>query len=304
MADHGADWYKREPQAYLGGVVGLTARQHAVYSVTLDLIYAQGGRCHNDPKWIAGWFSDLGLAAVRNTISELVARGKLRLEDGFLTNKRARNEAKTREELRKKRGETGKKGGESSCFSDAEINDNNDLDKANASPREEERIEDKIIDGGGTGVPPPGGRRVADLGVAQPLPDTKVLDVTDAAIVRDKVLDAANIDISKCSRPARWLGSESVNEVKRWVALDLTEQEILEVVVDVASRKQDGPAENLNYFTKSMQRLAGIKAAPPLEPIHGGVPNGKSTREQQKDAELARIVARGRDMDRRRAGGG
>ena len=45
MADHGADWCKREPQAYLGGVVGKTARQHAVYSVTLGLIYAYGGRC-------------------------------------------------------------------------------------------------------------------------------------------------------------------------------------------------------------------------------------------------------------------
>ena len=142
MAEHGAEWYKRDPQAYLGGVIGMTARQHAVYSVTLDLIYAYGGRCRNDPKWIAGWFSDLGPAAIRNTILELVALGKLQIEDGFLTNKRARNEAQTREKLKENRRETGKEGGIASGLSRAVSSQNNDLDKANASPREEKRRED------------------------------------------------------------------------------------------------------------------------------------------------------------------
>lgn len=74
---HGSDWYKREPAAYLGGVQGLTAKEHAVYAVTLDLIYAHGGAINNDPSWIAGWISDMGSAAVRKALAMLCKRGKL-----------------------------------------------------------------------------------------------------------------------------------------------------------------------------------------------------------------------------------
>lgn len=81
---HGADWYKREPTAYLGGVQGMTAREHAVYSIILDLIYQHGGSVNNDPAWFAGWISDMGASAVRVTIAGLVSRGKLTLEDGQL----------------------------------------------------------------------------------------------------------------------------------------------------------------------------------------------------------------------------
>jgi hypothetical protein len=45
----GTDWYAREPIAYLGGVQGMTARQHAVYSVVVDLLYIHGGSINNDP---------------------------------------------------------------------------------------------------------------------------------------------------------------------------------------------------------------------------------------------------------------
>lgn len=101
----GADWYPRVPNDYLGGVQGLSVRQHAVYSVVLDLLYTRGGEIPNDPKFIAGYFSDLGVSAVRNTISDLVESGKLIENAGKITQKRAKNEAKTREEL----SENGKK---------------------------------------------------------------------------------------------------------------------------------------------------------------------------------------------------
>lgn len=152
---HGADWYKRDPQAYLGGVVGLSAREHAVYSVVLDLIYAHGGSCPNDAKWISGWFSDLGPAAVRSAVENLLSKGKLRLtNEGEISNKRAENEAKTKEILRKTRQDAGKLGGKKSGTarkSDAADNENNELEESHASskpepngfPREEKRREEK-----------------------------------------------------------------------------------------------------------------------------------------------------------------
>lgn len=82
---HGSEWYKRDPQAYLGGVQGLSSKEHAVYSVVLDLIYVHGGSVNNDPKWIAGWISDMGSAAVRKAIHSLCERGKISIENGKMT---------------------------------------------------------------------------------------------------------------------------------------------------------------------------------------------------------------------------
>jgi hypothetical protein len=81
----GLDWYARNPKKFLGGVQGLTARQIAVYNVVIDLIYLYGGGCNNDPKWIAGYVSDMGSAAVRNVITDLIERGLIRRSGKYLT---------------------------------------------------------------------------------------------------------------------------------------------------------------------------------------------------------------------------
>ncbi len=129
MSKRGADWYKREPRAFLEGVRRLREREIAVYAIVLDLIYDGGHDTYDDPKHIASYFSDLGSAAVRRTINDLVAAGKLIRRDGKLTNKRAENEGKTREELKKTRQETGHLGGVSSGKSRSESSKNNDLDE-------------------------------------------------------------------------------------------------------------------------------------------------------------------------------
>ena len=127
----GADWYQREPMAYLGGVQGMTVRQHAVYSVIIDLLYLHGGEIINDPKFIAGYFSDLGSSSVRTAINQLVSMEKLIENRGKITQKRAKTEAKTRQNLRENRQKAGKKGGKNS----AESKKNNDLTEASASSK-------------------------------------------------------------------------------------------------------------------------------------------------------------------------
>ncbi|WP_085033913.1 DUF1376 domain-containing protein [Ensifer aridi] len=127
MSKRGADWYKREPRAFLEGVRRLTEREIAVYAVVLDLIYDGGHQTQDDPKHIASYFSDVGSAAVRRAIDSLVDAGKLIRQDGFLTNKRAQNEGKTREELKKTRQKIGHLGGVSSGKSRSQINENKDI---------------------------------------------------------------------------------------------------------------------------------------------------------------------------------
>lgn len=143
---HGSDWYKREPNAYLGGVQGFTAKEHAVFSVVLDLIYSHGGSVNNDPSWFAGWIKDMGAASVRKAIDALVAAGKLDVEGDQLTQKRAKTEAKTKENLRETREKSGKKGGIASGKSRTTSNEINSLDEAPASPREEKRREDSKVE--------------------------------------------------------------------------------------------------------------------------------------------------------------
>lgn len=133
MSKRGAEWYKREPRAFLEGVRRMTVREIAVYAVVLDLIYDAGHETYDDPKHIASYFSDLGSASVRTSIDNLVEAGKLIRRDGFLTNKRAENEGKTREELKKTRGKIGHLGGVSSGKSRSESNKNNDLNEAKST---------------------------------------------------------------------------------------------------------------------------------------------------------------------------
>ena len=144
----GLDWYKREPVAFLGGMQGMTARQIAVYNVVIDLMYQHGGAVNNDPSWFAGWIKDVGPSAARNTIGELVEMGRLEVDpSGMLTNKIVKNSAKTKQKLSETRAKTGRKGGINSGFSRAADKENNALDEAKASSKNEaEKIrEDKKV---------------------------------------------------------------------------------------------------------------------------------------------------------------
>lgn len=165
---HGTDWYHRYPQAYLGGVQGLTSRQHAVYAVALDLIYVHGGSVNNDPGWIGGWIKDMGPASVRRTIEELVQLGKLDIDGDQLTQKRARNEAKTKEKLAEDRAKAGKKGGEKSAEIRAATKHNSDLDQASAGSKTqpEKRRGDKSREE--SPLTPQGGQPALDLGGDKP----------------------------------------------------------------------------------------------------------------------------------------
>lgn len=137
----GARWYPRYPLTFLGGIQGLTAQQIAVYTVALELIYQHGGRINNDPKWLSGWISDMGPASVRKCIAYLAYRGLLTIDKDGITNKIAKIHAKTEEKTRRKREESGRKGGEISGISRSkfkhEYNEINDIGEASASIKNE-----------------------------------------------------------------------------------------------------------------------------------------------------------------------
>lgn len=121
-------WYALEPVAFLTDTQGMTTRQHAVYRITIDLIYIHGGSVNNDPGFIAGWIGDMGTAAVRRTIAELCQmEDKLTIEGDQITQKRAKNLSETRQKQRENHSETSRLGGVSTQSRRRASNEINDL---------------------------------------------------------------------------------------------------------------------------------------------------------------------------------
>ena len=187
---HGSEWYKREPIAFLGGVQGMTAKEHAVYSVVLDLIYQHGGSVNNDPSWFAGWIKDMGSSSVRKTIAELVSREKLFITGDQISQKRAKTEAKTKENLRETRAESGKKGGINSGKSRAGANENKDLTEANVAPREEKRRVDKKKEAIASTKKPTKPRKKPEV----PIPENWVPSDKNIADAEDRQFSAKEIE--------------------------------------------------------------------------------------------------------------
>ena len=141
------EWYKREPRAFLDGcrAARMTERQLAVYTIIIDLIYDHGGETPDDPKHIASYLSDVGAAGVRNTVQQLIDLGKLFRIGDMLHQKRAENEAKTREKLSENRAKVGRLGGVSSGNSRRASSEINALAEANASSKHEAEKEKREI---------------------------------------------------------------------------------------------------------------------------------------------------------------
>lgn len=140
----GMEWYRREPIAFLGGVQGLTAREIAVYTITLDLIYQHGGELHNDAKWLSGWISDMGAAAVRTTLNSLIEKGKLvLLANGMLSQNRAKSAVKTEGKRRENAEKTEKTRDEFSADLPSVVSEINDLTPLDKIREDKSREEEK-----------------------------------------------------------------------------------------------------------------------------------------------------------------
>lgn len=84
-------YYKKYAKDFLDGTAGMTGELKGAYSVLLDLIYIQSGKLPDDPHYISG---NLGYSVRKwNSIkSELINRGKIEVNNGIISNKRADKE--------------------------------------------------------------------------------------------------------------------------------------------------------------------------------------------------------------------
>lgn len=107
-------WYRRFPDNFIAGTVGLTLEEKGAYSLVLDLMYVRGGPVPDEPRYIAGVCN----CSVRkwNAIRQrLIDLGKITVIDGYLTNARAEKELENAAKDAEERAESGRKGGEKSA---------------------------------------------------------------------------------------------------------------------------------------------------------------------------------------------
>jgi uncharacterized protein YdaU (DUF1376 family) len=84
-------YYKKYTKDFLEGTAGMPGELKGAYCVLLDLIYIQSGKLPDDPYYISG---NLGYSVRKwNAIKkELINRGKIEVNNGIISNKRADKE--------------------------------------------------------------------------------------------------------------------------------------------------------------------------------------------------------------------
>ena len=124
-----APWYRRFPDNFIAGTVGLTLEEKGAYSLVLDLIYVRGGPVPDEPRYIAGVCN----CSVRkwNAIRQrLIDLGKIEAVDGVLLNRRAEKELEISSKSAQERAESGAKGGNKTAEKQAETSKVKDLGQA------------------------------------------------------------------------------------------------------------------------------------------------------------------------------
>lgn len=252
----GLEWYKREPAAFLDAcrAAQMTAVQVAVYAVVIDLLYLTGGETPNDPRYIAAHLSDVGPAKVRATIEQLVAMGKLTVNDGMLHQKRAENEAQTRRNLSVIKSDAGRFGGIRSGISRRKANEINETAEADASSKTE-----------------------AEERRGEKEEEEECARESDAPDLYTRVLVAVGLNPSDIL-PTYWLPPGAIVHVESWRNIGpagLTDDDI--EAVARGSRNGRAPPNGPLALDRAMARFAGQKAAPPLQPIapEGGTTHGR-----------------------------
>lgn len=88
-------WYKRDPDAALAGMIGLTPEERGIYNTVIDLLYSRDGELPEDDRFFAR-ACECRPQVWRRVRNSLLTKGKLYYrQDGKLTANRVVNELQT-----------------------------------------------------------------------------------------------------------------------------------------------------------------------------------------------------------------
>lgn len=115
-------WYKRDPDAALSGMLGLTLEERAVYNTLIDLAYARDLNVPDDERYLA-MVCGCHWRTFRTIRASLIAKGKLSTGDGVLMPRGCQKRFKEASEFSQKQSKNAK----------SRWNSTKDLDFGNAS---------------------------------------------------------------------------------------------------------------------------------------------------------------------------
>lgn len=166
-------WYRRFPDNFIAGTVGLTLEEKGAYSLVLDLMYVRGGPVPDEPRYIAGVCN----CSVRkwNAIRErLVSLGKIHVVDGFLTNDRAEKEIENAAKDAREHAENGAKGGNKTAETTRTYNKNKAVGAARLQPARATQLPNSVTKSGATLLDPTEKLERVDRNIDAPLFDACV----------------------------------------------------------------------------------------------------------------------------------
>lgn len=268
-----AEYYKHEIAKWNVATDDLTLEQEAAYHRVVATIRLYERPFRNNLRVLSGLWRCNERKAKR-LLEELIEAGKLTVQDGFIIDEKAVEDASTLRQSRVDKASAGRLGGIESGKARAKALESNNTGEAHASTREEKAREEKNKEGGD------GSARDAD------------------PTFREQILTACNVDpvSGMTGQGGRQLGkSDDMAEASRWLELPgLTPDVICTEVSRLIKAKRDGPPSSFKYFTEAMQRLSGALTQPALTPI-AGTRNDKPSRQQFDTAhrEYARRVSAG-----------
>ena len=88
---NGLPYYPRYPRDFFDGTIGLSFEVKGAYAMLLDLIYMCGGKLYDDSRFIAGHMN-CSVRAWNGYRATLIGAGKIKVENGVISNFRADKE--------------------------------------------------------------------------------------------------------------------------------------------------------------------------------------------------------------------
>lgn len=125
-------FYRRNPEEFIDGVVGMTLEEVGAYTLLLDLMYARGGAIPDSPRTLCA-ILNVDSRVWKRLRQSLILKGKIvDTGDGFLTNRRVEKELTYIHDTRQARVKAGSTGGKLSAMKRANSLKNNDDEQASA----------------------------------------------------------------------------------------------------------------------------------------------------------------------------
>lgn len=256
---NGLPYYPKYPRDFFDGTIGLPFEVKGAYSMLLDLIYMSGGKLYDDSRFIAGHLN-CSVRAWNGYRAALITAGKIRVENGIISNFRADKELIIQRSFQDKQRKNA-----------SQPKKNNDLDKATAQPKGSHTDTDK-----------------EEEEKKEQQPRAEVPSSQADATSRERLLAAMGADpISGLIGPnGRRLGTVADTvEAEKWSAMGISLDRQCAVIAErCAAMRRTNPhwtPGRFAYFNGAMADLAAARSAP--------MPTG-TAKHSERDAKLAKYA--------------